>query len=1565
MDQPVIPADPETITIDIYDEIANLEKWQEMLSDMISTNGISQEEFDNEMLKTNYYLDIRTKTYVIEEDDQIIINKLDMFKKSLTENFKMGIINETEFNAQYINIIRKEYEILKMSETDEKDSIKVNIDIDLPLEIKLKMINDAETKYNLSIAKKYSIPVPKLPSNLTEENVNDYVKQKTFNILNNPDIELYLEEVKAFNQRVGYYTSSFEITKPFYDTDSGKTTYSYKKIAPISSEIEEIYKLQKRSDLLSPQEQIYSDKLNILKSRLRQLSREELLECVGVRTFKYMSYIERLKENKQNVFRFKEHPENYQKLTEILNEDSKMYKIDSNEIFKDYLYSRPDIFQNYDKEGKEDITSYQQKGKISYLAIKPGADLNNLSENLDDFETIKPLSDDLYNQIKETDASGTTVAKTWELRISLPGSNKKNIVKRYLSFDDYLKDLKNILVNNSKKLTGKSKDTINSKIRKINYYLQYNEDIESYSPSGQLSVEEIFDKRSEIYEMRSNGLYTLMEYISLYYPGINILIEKLESDIYDYSTKNYKYNIKKVLFILKNYQEKLDELVEGGLSIMQILTYEIPMLIPENDLGDLSNKNTIIQNILQWNPDTSKYDIYKNELISNGHDFTLFKKQHSELSNLYISEIMSQYSEIKIWERSKDSYKKLEVPNGYIEENFRLRYLLRERNKLPSRRIFRVTDINTRIETQRIFNGVFRDCRVPEPEKYSILTENLIYGLCRLPADYVHYTNLVKDEYKKLCSYFSKLNLNCRLNEEGTVKCIISFEPNVLTPAITEFLITQGDFNTVDINRLSQFLDSNNSDKVNEYIKNIRGDELRAYNQSALTQLNIDKSPINEIYFKASRILISNLKKKRIDQLAKIVSNTYKPPVTSLEKPVKTILGIKYDIESIKVGCGQYECYYVYGGYYPNFNSYSDDGTVEGENYTRQDLEDLARVYNLEIRNLDNFELYISIMKFIDSHTKVKVTINEAPKYNPVDYNYRYLNAPDKTIYYNIRPRLGVPEPGEAYTVTKSDDRLYGVPFSFNKDSIPIYAEQLKERVANGFLIIEGPSIFQKTDEYNVITSNYYIKIEYLNSRGKPVIFKEGVADKKVLKRKEKALQTCSRFTEERTCNNVNSYSLDVKGLKYKCRWLKKFVFDQEFEVCEGTLITENPEIKEFDVAQVSFESEEKNKLWKDATETSINYIEEIVKIKDITSDEITILSKEQKAKLFEYYNFLMSSNSTIEKQSAEDTTEEIKSYSIIDEFSDILKKESEPFEVLNEDDDYKRITIYKEEIVQMKLPIKVVLNKEYTINGIQVIPTTYNSEDKTYTCNVKDDDEVVIIEKEEFVRKTSTLITKPKPIFCLIDKKNYGMLNDYLSYSWTLKTAVYEKRGSDIVKIENNENKKFVPTSFINPSDVINGKPLITRDDILAAMYRTAYCTLTSSDNIIYNIVEKVNAQEDAIKFAITNNVDIIKLQTRIIGNVDLVNVVEEYERLNPKKIMNKTELINILREAVDKKDKKTLMDNYVRGRKNFIDKELLKEVKELIKTLPDESPKEELKIVPKQVKPKTNVKFTSQKRR
>ena len=107
------PLDPDEIDGDIYDEIANLEKWQTMLSDLISTNEISQEEFDIEMLKTRYYIDIKTKTYVLDDDDAEILEKLRKYKMSLTENFKFGIIDEKEFNREYINVLRKSMTYLK------------------------------------------------------------------------------------------------------------------------------------------------------------------------------------------------------------------------------------------------------------------------------------------------------------------------------------------------------------------------------------------------------------------------------------------------------------------------------------------------------------------------------------------------------------------------------------------------------------------------------------------------------------------------------------------------------------------------------------------------------------------------------------------------------------------------------------------------------------------------------------------------------------------------------------------------------------------------------------------------------------------------------------------------------------------------------------------------------------------------------------------------------------------------------------------------------------------------------------------------------------------------------------------------------------------------------------------------------------------------------------------------------------------------------------------------------------------------------------------------------------
>lgn len=1549
--------EPEDVDGDIYDEISNLEKWQTMLSDLISTNSISQEEFDSEMLKTRYYIDIKTKTYVLDDDDAVIIEKLRKYKASLTENYKYGTIDEIEFNREYNNILRKEYDILKMSESEETESKSSPVVLDLPMNEKLQKLHEAEIKNDKAIAKKHGILFPNLPFGITKEQVNQYYDLKiTGQIENNiPEIEDYLRKYATTKQLIGYYTSSYEVTKIFYNTETKTSNYDFKMVAPMSNKLRDITVLEKRSNLLNPEEQAYSDRLNILKNKLRQLSRTDLLKCAGVRTLKYMSYIERLKENKQNVIRFKNHPENYKLLQQIIEEDNIYYNIPSDQLFRQYVYTRPDIFAAPIEETETDIVEYLEKGNTGYLAIKEGADLKNLGEGLENFVTILPLQDELYTKIKTETGNQSEIAQTWELRMSLPDSNTKNIVKRYLSFDDYLTDFREILVDNSKFLTGKSKDILNSKIRKINYYLKYGEDPETYLPTGHTSVSELFKNRTQIYSMRQEGLYKLLDLFTTYYPGCDTLVEKIETDIFEYSSKNYKFNISKITFLINNYQEKLNDLITGDESIINLLTYETPRTLPEEDIDIRGDKQENINKLLDWRPDTSFYDTYKTELESNNYRFYKFKKEHPELTNLQISQLMSQYSEDLQWKKSLDNYRKLEVPDGYIELNYRLRYLLKQRNKIPSRRIFTLATISDRIYSQQQFLSTFTKCKIPEPKEYSILTETIIYGLAKTPEEYAYYINLVNSEYKKLCEFFTKVNLKCQLDSSGTVKCILSFEPNVLTPVITEFLITQGEFSTVDIQRLKNFTENVNSSKVISYIQNLRGDEIDSYNSSIMEQVNQDPTPLNEIYLRASRIMKTAKMRKQLDELAIVVNNTYKPPIVVVEKPVKFRQGREYIPEYIKVGD-----YYVYGGFYPMFNAYGNDGNIIKENYTRYDLEQLASIYNLDLLE-DSFELYKSIMQFIYNYNKKDIIVNKI-NFNPIEYNtyYEYLKIPTKTINYTIRPRVGVKEPGEVYTVIKDQVKVYGVPFSFNEHAIPIYSEELKERVDNGYVIVEGPCIFQKTDSKNTGTSDSYINVEYKDSRGKSKLFREGVSSKKILKKKMDSLNTCNRFITKDSCDDPNSYSLDVNGLKFKCKWLN--------EKCNG-IIVESDELKNFDINSVKFKDYSNNKLWTTAIDKSIKYVEELTKLNGLTQAEINTLALEQKIRLLEYYKNLNTHKKLL--QTIPEEKLEVKSYSLIDQFEDLLKPKdnvTKPEKIII--DGYTSITIYNLTSTTMKLPVKIIPGKEYTVNGNIVIPKEYNKDDRSYICEIKESGEIITLYAEEFRRKTGEIVTKPVPIFCLIKNEDLPFMNNLPGYYYYLKTIVYLPEKDEITKKEEISKMTTVPSNFITPSSLLNGKPLVTRADILEAVANTAFSKLTTDGGFIYDIIEKVNAEKDAVEFAVKNKIDINEMFTRIIGTITLVDVIEEYEKTNPKKIMSKTELTNIIQEAIENENKAKIAEYFVRAKKSKIDPEILKEAKKLLKELPDaeevkpvEPPS--VKEIPKEPDVSRNIYTASRRRR
>ena len=1498
--------DPDLVDHDIYDEVANLERWQDTLSELIASNDITQEEYDDELLKTRYYIDIRTKNYILEDEEAELLTKLRKYKTSLSENYKMGIINETEFNKEFMDILRKEYSVLKNAETEEQGNNE-NEDIDAPLSEKLKKLHLKEVSYNKKIALKNGIQYPKLPTGIKGEEVDIYYDKKMSNDPppENPAIEEYLKKLRETKKLIDYHTSSFEVTKLVYDSETGKQNYKFKKIAPMSKAVSDIKILSKRANLLTPQEQAYSDRLLNMKQNLRKIPREDLLKCIGARTFKFMSYIERLRENKQFVFKFRENPENYEVLKKILGEENeKYYKVNSDFIFKNYTYSLPDI-------DTSEPTEYLQKGQISYLAFKKGANKKEeLGTDLSNYITVKPMDDPLYLQIKETKGDKTETGEVWELRTSLPGSTKKELIKRYIDFEDYLYDLKDVLIQNSKKISGTSRDILNDRIRKISYYLTHGEDLENTKPSGQIPIDKLFKNREEIQTLRREGLYKIMNYITTYYPGAQILAENTEKDIFNYSSANYKFNIEKVIFIFKNFSEKLQDYVEGDETILNLLTYETPNVLPEDDI-DTSDKEGTIELLLNWKPNTEEYDYYYSELEELNHSFMKFKNKHLELSSLKIQEIMSQHAEKLQWEKSLRKFSSLEVPEGNIAINYKLRFLLKERNRLPSRRIYKVARVSERINNQKRLTIVFKNCRVPEPENYAILTEQIIVSLSKTPEEYNYYYDLISDQYKKLCSFFTKVNLKCVLDSDGNVKCILEFEPKILVPTITEFLITEGDFQTADINRLRQFTENMDSQTLKDYIYSLRGDALNVYTETLSN---------NKTFEKAIKVLKSAAREEKYKRLVEIANNIYKPPIVSSEKPIVKMVGFEYTKDHIQI-----EDNYIYGGYYPLFYHYNENGEIIKENYTRAELEQLAILFNVTIVD-DSFELYQNIMNFISEYNNKKVKV-ERLNYSPVEYNqyYEYLKTDIKTINYTFRPRLGVPEPGEVYSVTKDPERKYGVPFDFNKDSIPVYSSELKQLVDDSFIIIEGPCIFFDTSPQNKLISDSYILVEYRDSRGKPKLFREGVSSKKIMKRKLDSLNTCSRFVNKESCDNPNSFSLEIDKMKFKCKWLE--------ERCKG-VVFEDQEIKSFDINNVEFKTESNKNLFDVAVKIAIDYVESIVKENNSTREEIAILSKEQKIRLYNYYLKLLESDKPkIEPK------EEIRDnfYSIVDDYDFLKKPKQNVIKKEKLDTDYMSYTVHDIKPMQMKLPLKrIILEKEYRINSLTIIPKSFN-EDNTVNCEVADTGENVTLEKEEFRNTSSEIIMKTVPTFCYIHKDNYKFLKDLPGYFWYLLKDEYKLEDGELKFRKIKEIKTFIPTNFIQPSEEINGRPLITKEDIFSAISKTAFSEFETSDEIIYNLVAKINIQEDAILFAIKNRVDVVKMTETIIGNITLPMVLEEYEKINPKKFMSLTELTDIIQKAIAERDRSKLIEYYTRAKKAKIDQELLMEAKKLIKDIKD----------------------------
>ena len=1555
----------------------------EELSNSMAQKNITMEEYGRDMLRNNYWNFIKTKTFVISEEDQDIINKLRSKIEDLKTAYNNGVITEDNFNTKYDEFLRMEYSILKVSESSSSSSKKHFIDPTLDIEQKLESLHDEEVKHMKRIAKKHNIISPEIPSGYSEDDIQNYYNKldtnETFEF--DSEIDNYIKAYNTYKQKVDSHSPSYVLTERSWGNDedakASEPNYKFKMVKPIAIKISELKTTEGRFNLLSERERIdfQTEMWKDLVKNLRKMSKKELLSCIPNRTYNYMSYIERLRENKQKMVKFREHPVDYEDLKNILQEDSKYYRVEVNKFFKNYSYSRPYIYDTIARRRQarqvkgsaprsrrlitESPPSYLQDGKINYLAFKEGSDRKNLGD-ISNFVTVKPIDDELFVEISNREGNSTSIVDIWELRVSLAevtafSKEKIGIVKRYESFNEYLSDFKDILIENLKKVPSLSQDVLKDKIRKINHYLNTGEDPDIHTQTGQLPISDMFNRSDEITEIRKNGRTLLLENISEYIEHDPDRLDDLEKYTFDFSSSNYLYNIKKIIWIFDNYPDTLKSFRDGKLSNLELLSIETTKVTPVNDLSGLKTLQDKIDYLLQWRPGTYNYDMYSRE-INSSNDIEKFKRDNTSISLLKVEEIFSEYSEDLQWINTISDYKSLDI----LSDRERLHWLIKQRNKLPSRRIYRIATVADRIKSQEDLEYVFNICEIANTKQYARITETIVYKISKSVEEYASNTRFIKREYSNLCKYLSEFNISTVKKDWEII------DPFLLTPVITEFLLTNGNFSSVDKTRLDSFIsDSNITDNsILAYIESLRGDEIDIYNSILIDEVNenmqnfIKKRSLNKILNQVRKIKTNQILKKELENKLSLEQNTFIAPKISSVIPEPEAIsrgGVNFIPEYIELNG-----FYISGGSYPNYETPAKGGEESIINYTRANLIQLASIFGVPEVN-DSYQLYRDIINkksLLENKSANEILI---PEYIPgngrgqgASEYYENLKLPDKKYKYTYRPRLGVKEPGEVYGVVKDLDKKYGIPFNY-ANGIPLYSIDLKPLVDDSYVIIEGPAIYQEEDSYfssgRLMFSEYYILIEYLDSRGKSKMFREGVSEKRIETRSIEYIDTCDRFQSENSCNDPNSYSLDIKEGKLKCNWVNpgKCISMTGFDINSDLILSE-----------IDFSDEILNKEWKIALEKSMNSIENYIKDNKLKSDKIDEITSIEKKILHDYYLKLLEVKEEKNTPDSLIVSIPLNSSTNVKIPNDVLGRELPGSSgVINNiatrqgwlNDNYDTVTIYNLVPKFQKYPImNIEIGKEYVIDDIKLIPLEYIKETDSYICNKVDSDSEISLPRSQFKILGNKVTFMKESTFCYISKEDNLLLTDYPGYYWSIARVSYDERVLNEIIVKNTEveYKTFVPTSLIKPTPgvLLNGNPLITKDDILKAIYETVFSELETQDNYIYQVKTPASfATSAAIKFALNNGIDLNgEIKTRY-AFITLSDVIEEYERLFPKPIMSKKQLTDVLEKAVEDNDYDKAAQYYYRGRLSNLPKDLLKNVKIVIDNKPKE-PEPEIKI-------------------
>lgn len=1574
--------------------------YEKMLEKFVVEGKITDYNFEYEKLNIKYRDILRHRKFKLDTEENQKIEKIREMRNTLLREFSEDKIEEVYYKEKIYKLLNLEIQILLENEDYSLESSQVSsADLSgMSFDEKIKYFIKKEKETLDKVAKEYNIEKPSRPKILKKDSkMVKMQKYLTYAAL----LDNY--EQKCMSLIPGYKYSPIE--------------RDYKLELPINTRV-----FRLRDEYLKEQESkqsrdiIITDpeidfKIKMLRTTLKNYSREQLLSCIqSFDVIRSQSYIEKLRNNTISVFKFRRNPESYEKLKQVLGESAKYYNIPESKLMINFtkqffepigvptesqlksiktfnpvtsvMIGDKEVAINSSEKGFYFLTKitevksskklkstsiYSEKGSIVAFSLKPeyfnkkiyeseGA----LSEKY--YNIIKPLPDELYEELKEKEKSGKTnnehnneleLVKVYELHIPVKEFRGQKLARRYTEFNDYLSDLLIILEENMKNLeingNLKSADILFLRIQKIKEYLETGEDPE-LRLNGNYTNTYLIENSKTIIKQRESGLNVLKEVILEYYPEATEFVSKIEEDIFKFNNKNYLDNIQKVKFIITENDDYLIQLVNGNISINTILILEAPREIPENDLDSIKSPNEQLNYLIRWTPEINNYSKYQPELLSNS-SIVDFKKNHPELSSIEVEQVFEEMYDYKNWQKSLVKIKTLEIPSKLNKTLFQVKYLKSQRSRLICRTSYKPCKIIDRINLRSSIRRLVKSCdliKVKDSkfiETLSNTIENVIYSLSTDKKKYESYSSLVKESFSNMCTVMSEYII-----EDEKMAIEIQDETNLLTviPSIIEFFIKEGDLSIINIERIDKLVIIDDIPKVlKEYTKLLRLEELESYKLAIIEAQNKEVTNYKQKLIDAINSIIKEKRDKKKEMMYLIANNTYIPPIVANIIP-STKIGNNpnernyYSPEYIIIGQNTY----LYGGNYPSFYS-----SINGNrNYSDDDIFNLAVLLNIDYEEdketdfsieENMYNLYQKCMKKISelsSNEKVKKYSSEKiPEYTTIKTKYletvTYLN-------YLYRPRIGVKEPGEVYKVHKDLVAVsYAVPFRYADNGLPIYSSKFQDPEFKKYHYIEGPAIFEDTNDSNVLYSDMYILIEYIDDYGKVIYFREGANPKFIKRAVEKNFDSCKRFKSQITCDDVNSYGFN----RLKCK------YDLQNSICKSEKEQDSQENKqeEFEkkilenlpenLVDVKFKKSNGNidytrtKLWLEAVKKAKTYINQLILINKFTQDKIIEIAKDQKVRLSKYYIVLAKMEKGQSSQNLDKILEEPKMttyssfYNVHLDVDDKLLPKIDEIKKEDLKSDYKIVTLPKREYKYKALSTRqLIKGAEYLLpdETIDFFVEKTIENDKTYLVFANNK----LIASKSTIRQhfKTEIITN---VYYKISRENYDLLNNPPStFSYSLIKTDFTVNKTNVETEISVSKTSRVPLELLY-SEVVNreleknfeeekedsSKGIIIRDDIFNTMGEVHLNTYRENSNGTLECIDSFPADKNAKIQAIKYSVDLVVLGGQKVGILTQQDVINEYNKLFP---VIKTVLGHIILQleyGIANNDKK-LLEKYIK---------------------------------------------------